>query len=156
MSALSCLARSSSRTVKANLSATVPGSVTMAISPSQVLQIHPLRENFCRKPARSPSEYDQCRVNQVKPTSPRTTAIRKPMNILSMVGCSCWTPSRATAQAQHTAAVGALRELGLEACPNDLVARPRPCLRLCAWHGGHRRRYCSGEQRHEHRIADRF
>src|SRR5215475_5950754 len=67
MLSLICFTTSWSRTVKRNFSATVPGSVTIAISPSQVLQTQPLRENFCTKPARSPSEYDQWSVSQVKP-----------------------------------------------------------------------------------------
>ena len=58
-----------------NFSASVPGSVTNAISPSQVLHSQPLRENFCTKPARSPSEYDQCSVSQVNPANPAITTI---------------------------------------------------------------------------------
>src|SRR6202007_1110827 len=67
MLVLRVAATASSRTVKANFSATVPGSVTSQSSPSQVLQIQPLRENFCTKQARSPSDDDQCSVSQVKP-----------------------------------------------------------------------------------------
>jgi hypothetical protein len=39
-------ATASSGTVKKNFSATVPGIVTIAISPSQVLQIQPRWESF--------------------------------------------------------------------------------------------------------------
>ena len=45
--AFSLAAIAGSRTVKANFSATVPGMVTIAISPSQVLHSHPLRDSFC-------------------------------------------------------------------------------------------------------------
>src|SRR5262245_24080950 len=48
----------SSRTVKANFSVVEPGIDTIAISPSQVLQIQPFRENFWTHPARSPVAYD--------------------------------------------------------------------------------------------------
>ena len=37
----------SSQTVKAKTSGMEPGRLAMASSPSQVLQIQPLRENFC-------------------------------------------------------------------------------------------------------------
>ena len=42
--------------VALNFSDTVPGMVTIAISPSQVLQNQPFFESFCTKPARSPLE----------------------------------------------------------------------------------------------------
>jgi hypothetical protein len=45
--ALTFAATASFRTVNRNFSATVPGMVTMAISPSQVLQMKPRRESFC-------------------------------------------------------------------------------------------------------------
>ena len=46
-SALICCTTAPSRTVNSNFSGMAPGMVTMAISPSQVLQSQPLRENFC-------------------------------------------------------------------------------------------------------------
>ena len=45
-----------SRALKAQMTGATPGAVVMASSPSYVLQSHPLRENFCSTPARSPSE----------------------------------------------------------------------------------------------------
>ena len=39
-----------------DFSTVLPGSETSASSPSQVLQIQPLCENFCTQPARSPLE----------------------------------------------------------------------------------------------------
>ena len=45
--------------------------VEICSSPSQLLQIHPLLENFCRIPARSPSDYDQCSASQVQSTRTR-------------------------------------------------------------------------------------
>ena len=45
--ALIFAATAPSGTVKANFSDTVPGMVTIAISPSQVLHSQPLRESFC-------------------------------------------------------------------------------------------------------------
>src|SRR5262245_35029353 len=54
----------SSRTVKANFSVVEPGIDTIAISPSQVLQIQPFRENFWTHPARSPEAYDHDSATQ--------------------------------------------------------------------------------------------
>ena len=53
---LICSTAASSHTVNANFSVVEPGIDTIAISPSHVLQIQPLRENFCTQPARSPDE----------------------------------------------------------------------------------------------------
>jgi hypothetical protein len=50
------LAVASSQIVKVNFSGAVPGTDTMASSPSQVLQIQPLLDSFCTQPARSPLE----------------------------------------------------------------------------------------------------
>ncbi len=46
----------SSQTVKGNFSGIVPGSETIAISPSQVLHNQPFFDSFCTQPARSPAE----------------------------------------------------------------------------------------------------
>jgi hypothetical protein len=53
---LICAATLSSQTVNGNFSGMAPGIVTIAISPSQVLQSQPDLLNFCTQPARSPSE----------------------------------------------------------------------------------------------------
>src|SRR5687768_1309248 len=51
------VARLSDRTVKGKRSCIAPGTLTIASSPSQVLQIQPFFESFWMYPARSPLEY---------------------------------------------------------------------------------------------------
>jgi len=46
----------------------------LAISPSWVLHTQSLRENFCRTPARSPSEYAHDNVSQLDRPIPAITA----------------------------------------------------------------------------------
>src|SRR4051794_20606093 len=61
----SCCATLSSRVLKYQICGATPPTTYCASSPSYVLQIQPLVENFCSTPARSPSEYDQDSENQV-------------------------------------------------------------------------------------------
>src|SRR5918993_2632937 len=51
------VARLSDRTVKGKRSCMAPGTLTIASSPSHVLQIQPFFESFWMYPARSPLEY---------------------------------------------------------------------------------------------------
>src|ERR1041385_9370357 len=58
-----------SRTLNSQRIGAEPGIVEIWSSPSQVLQIHPLCENFCSAPARWPSEYEKCSTTQVQRTT---------------------------------------------------------------------------------------
>ena len=66
------LATESFRTEKVKICDIAPGMLTIASSPSHVLQIHPFFENFCTKPTRNPLEYEKLSAMPAQIVNTRT------------------------------------------------------------------------------------
>src|SRR5476649_2945451 len=77
IASLIAFATESLRTEKTKICDSAPGMLTIASSPSHVLQTHPLCENFWTKPTRCPLEYEKLSAipAQIVNTSAGTTTI---------------------------------------------------------------------------------
>src|SRR5258708_33158797 len=62
MASLIAFATESFRTENMKICESAPGMLTIASSPSHVLQSHPLLENFCTNPTRCPLESEKVSV----------------------------------------------------------------------------------------------
>src|SRR5262245_9172050 len=101
--------RFSSRTLKSQMMGVTPGTMEIASSPSNVLQIQPLREIFWRMPARSPSEYDQDRTTH-RYSATSTTGTTRTTSTMDQARPLTWGKGRAATKE------GQAQSPGLERC----------------------------------------